>query len=106
MRTLANMASIAIRVIFTTSLSLYPIMLFGETSLGLGYSQSKLGLVQAESICSVIIYGMGKAFTITVKTPKLRKGHQAHRSGAGTMGDRRLGRLKTRATQFRNAIKE
>jgi len=42
------------------------------------------------------------------KTPiwKIPKGHQPRRNGAGTHGDRRLKRLKTRGNQNNNAIKD
>lgn len=45
--------------------------------------------------------------TIKIKAKpswKISKGHQAHRGGAGTHGDRRLGRLKTRGNKDRKAI--
>jgi hypothetical protein len=47
--------------------------------------------------------------TIVIKSVKpwqLAKGHQGHRSGAGTHSDRRMSRLKTRASQQRRAIDE
>lgn len=44
--------------------------------------------------------------TITLKTKPAARGHQAHRSGAGTHQDRRLKRLKTRQAQRFAVYKE
>lgn len=46
------------------------------------------------------------SMTLTIKTPTARKGHQAHRGGAGKHGDRRLKRQKTRRNQFCAATQE
>lgn len=43
---------------------------------------------------------------LTIPTPTARTGHQPHRSGSGKHGDRRLKRLKTRATRNRRAISD
>ena len=47
-----------------------------------------------------------KVIKIQVKSKPVSKGHQPHRSGAGVMADRRMGRMKTRANQNRKAIEE
>lgn len=41
-----------------------------------------------------------------VKPWQVAKGHQDHRSGAGTHADRRMSRLLTRSAQQRAAINE
>jgi hypothetical protein len=43
---------------------------------------------------------------IKVKEMPLRKGHQARRSSAGQMGDRRTKRQRTRGDKHRQALKE
>ncbi len=47
-----------------------------------------------------------KRIILTIKTPTVGKGHNAHRGGAGNHGDRRLKRLTTRSTITREAMKE
>ena len=50
-----------------------------------------------------------KKTKLTIKTPKpwkVAKGHHQHRGGAGTHADRRMSRLKTRATQRRAAMSD
>ncbi len=44
--------------------------------------------------------------TIKLACRSLAKGHQAHKSGAGQHGDRRLKRLKTRHSQKRAAFSD
>lgn len=45
---------------------------------------------------------------ITVRTDyaRIARGHQAHKSGAGTHGDRRLKRQKTRGDRLREALRD
>lgn len=52
-----------------------------------------------------------KSNRTTIKLPptipwKLKRGHQSHRGGSGTHGDRRLRRLRTRADQRWAALEE
>jgi hypothetical protein len=49
-----------------------------------------------------------KNFTITIKVDptKVKRGHQPHRGGSGSMGDRRLKRLNTRGSQRRAVMAE
>lgn len=47
-----------------------------------------------------------KEIRFTVKAKNAPAGHQQHRSGSGSHGDRRTKRLNTRNSQFREATKE
>lgn len=46
-----------------------------------------------------------RVMTISGKAPTVGKGHQPHRGGGGKHGDRRLKRLNTRDSQFREALR-